>query len=97
MSKAAARTLAQRCRALEAEGLDAVEAERQAFDEVLSESNSGVGIGPSLYEDFLQAYAPEQRRLRGVYYTPAPVVAERQIPLAFRLVDSFSTSRGGHA
>ena len=75
MSKAAARTLAQRCRALEAKGLDAVAAERQAFDEVLSESNSGVGIGPSLYEDFLQAYAPEQRRLRGVYYTPAPVVA----------------------
>jgi len=33
------------------------------------------GHSPNLYEDFLQAYAPEQRRTLGVYYTPAQLVA----------------------
>jgi hypothetical protein len=74
MSKAVARALAQRCRALEAEGLAAEEAERLAFEEVLADASSTADIAPNLYEDFLQAYAPEQRRARGVYYTPAPVV-----------------------
>lgn len=27
------------------------------------------------YETFLAAYAPEKRKVRGVYYTPAPVVS----------------------
>src|SRR5216684_8870540 len=75
MSKAVARALAQRCRLLRAQGLDAAEAEKLAFEEFLREPNSTTDIGSNLYEDFLHAYAPEQRRLRGVYYTPAPVVA----------------------
>src|SRR5712691_8723189 len=79
MSKAAARALAQRCRELHGQGLDAVTAERLTFEEFLRDPTSA--NGPSLYEDFLQAYAPEQRRLRGVYYTPAPVVAA-QVRLA---------------
>jgi predicted helicase len=86
MSKAVARALAERCRALQASGLAADAAERLAFDELLSERSSGEGIGPHLYEDFLEAYAPEQRRLRGVYYTPGPVVAA-QVRLAGDLLE----------
>jgi hypothetical protein len=86
MSKAAARALAQRCRELHRQGLDAVAAERRAFDEFLGDPNSQMANGPTLYEDFLQAYAPEQRRLRGVYYTPAPVVAA-QVRLAADLLE----------
>jgi hypothetical protein len=86
MSKAVARALAERCRALQASGLAADAVERRAFDELLSERSSGEGIGPNLYEDFLAAYAPEQRRLRGVYYTPGPVVAA-QVRLAGDLLE----------
>src|SRR5258708_8468685 len=79
MSKTVARALAGRCRALEADGLDAVAAERLTFAEFLRDGQASAT--PNLYEDFLEAYAPEQRRLRGVYYTPGPVVAA-QVRLA---------------
>src|SRR5258708_12394712 len=79
MSKTVARALAGRCRALEADGLDAVAAERLTFAEFLRQGQASAT--PNLYEDFLEAYAPEQRRLRGVYYTPGPVVAA-QVRLA---------------
>src|SRR5258707_7294968 len=84
MSKAVARALAERCRALEAVGLAAVAAEQLTFAEFLRDGQASVP--PNLYEDFLEAYAPEQRRLRGVYYTPGPVVAA-QVRLAGDLLE----------
>src|SRR5258708_3267671 len=84
MSKAVARALAQRCRALEGNGHGAIEAGRLAFEEFLGAGQASVT--PNLYEDFLQAYAPEQRRQRGVYYTPGPVV-RAQVRLAADLLE----------
>jgi hypothetical protein len=81
-----ARALARRCRELQARGLNAAAAERLTFDEFLGEPASRLANAPNLYEDFLHAYAPEQRRARGVYYTPAPVVAA-QVRLAADLLE----------
>ncbi len=44
------------------------------------------------YEDFLQAYDPELRELRGVYYTPEPVVG-----YIVRSVDELLRTRFGRA
>src|SRR5579859_5650050 len=85
MSQALARALAERCRALQTGGMEACAAERHTFEELLREPTSQTSIDPHLYEDFLQAYAPGQRRARGVYYTPAPVVAA-QVHLAADLL-----------
>ncbi|MCA1648131.1 MAG: N-6 DNA methylase [Chloroflexi bacterium] len=82
---ALARTLTQRCRDLHRQGLDAATAERLTFAEFLAEPSGRPSSSPNLYEHFLQAYAPEQRRARGVYYTPAPVVAA-QVRLAADLL-----------
>ena len=55
------------------------------------------------YEDFLAAYDPELREVRGVYYTPEPVVsyivrsADRLLRDRFRLQDGLAeTSAGGN-
>jgi hypothetical protein len=63
-----ARRLAARCRELEQQGLDAVDAEGSAFDELAQ------GATTDVYQDFLTAYAPKRRREYGVYYTPKEVV-----------------------
>src|SRR5438132_14205752 len=75
MSKILARALAQRCKALRAQGLDVASAERLTFEEFVRDPTSGIADSPNLYEEFLHAYAPEQRRARGVYYTPGALVA----------------------
>ena len=88
MSQAVARALAERCRELQAYGLDATAAEKSAFEELLRDPKARAATcsAPMLYEDFLKAYAPDQRRARGVYYTPAPVVAA-QVRLAADLLE----------
>jgi hypothetical protein len=65
--------------------MEASAAERLTFEEFLRDRQAGTSSEPNLYEDFLRAYAPEQRRARGVYYTPAPVVAA-QVRLAADLL-----------
>jgi hypothetical protein len=89
--KSLALRLARRFRALRALGADAVEAERCAFSELLATREPEDQL-PRLYEDFLQASAPEKRRSHGVYYTPACVV-ESQV----RLVDEVLRHRLGCA
>jgi hypothetical protein len=86
MSKRVARALAVRCRELRAQGLDAPSAERLTFEEFLGDPTADMAESPNLYEDFLQAYAPTQRRARGVYYTPAQLVAA-QVRLAADLLE----------
>ena len=72
--KRLASELAERCRAL-ANELGPTEAERRAFEEVLARGDAdALAFWPHLYQHFLDAYAPDRRRLRGVYYTPAEVV-----------------------
>lgn len=73
-SRALARELARRCRGLRELGLDAAAAERQAFEEFFDRHGPAAAAWPDLYPDFLDAYAPEQRRAHGIYYTPAAVV-----------------------
>ncbi len=46
------------------------------------------------YETFLHAYAPHQREVRGVYYTPAPVVAYVVSSLHTLLRAHFGRSQG---
>src|SRR5207245_3658144 len=67
-------------------GLEASDEQRRTFDEILHQPNASLSSWPNLYEAFLNAYAPEQRRTRGVYYTPAPVVAA-QVRLAADLLE----------
>jgi hypothetical protein len=81
-----ARALAERCRGLRRDGWGAAEAERLTFEEFLRQTAALGSVQPNLYEDFLAAYAPEQRRARGVYYTPAPLVAA-QVRLAADLLE----------
>ena len=80
-AKRLARAVAQRCRALCAH-LDQPQAERQAFEEVLGRGALDPRAWPNLYQDYLDAFAPERRRAGGVYYTP-PAVVQAQV----RLVD----------
>ncbi len=53
------------------------------------------------YEDFLAAYDPELREMRGVYYTPEPVVSwivrsvDRLLRDRFGLVDGLASTTGG--
>jgi hypothetical protein len=72
-AKRLARQVAQRCRALCAD-LDQQQAERQAFEEVLGRGELDPRAWPNLYQDYLDAFSPEQRRASGVYYTPTEVV-----------------------
>jgi len=83
------RELAERCRAL-ANEVDPREAERRAFEEVLARGDVDPQAWPHVYQDFLDAFAPEQRRARGVYYTPAEVVRAQ-----VRLVDDLLCRRLG--
>ena len=83
------RELAERCRALANEA-DPGEAERRAFEEVLARGDVDPQAWPHVYQDFLDAFAPEQRRARGVYYTPAEVVRAQ-----VRLVDDLLRWRLG--
>lgn len=46
------------------------------------------------YEDFLQAYDPELRELRGVYYTPEPVVSYIVRSIDYILKNQFSKPLG---
>lgn len=82
MTKGLARSLAARCGELRDSGLDAAAAERLTFDEFLHDhTTAAASAQPNVYEAFLKAFAPEQQRAHGVYYTPAPVVAA-QVRLA---------------
>jgi hypothetical protein len=81
--------LAERCRALATE-LDPGEAERRAFEEVLARGDVDLQGWPHLYQDFLDAFAPNLRRSRGVYYTPSEVVRAQ-----VRLVDDVLKERLG--
>lgn len=83
------RELAERCRTL-AKEVDPREAERRAFEEVLARGDVDPQAWPHVYQDFLDAFAPEQRRARGVYYTPAEVVRAQ-----VRLVDDLLRRRLG--
>jgi len=74
-----AQELATRCHDL-GKDLDPRDAERRAFEEVLARGDVDLLTWPHLYQDFLDAFAPEQRRARGVYYTP-PEVVEAQVQL----------------
>jgi Type ISP C-terminal specificity domain/N-6 DNA Methylase len=76
-----AQELAMRCRVL-GKDLDPRDAERRAFEEVLARGDVDRQAWSHLYQDFLDTFAPERRRARGVYYTPLEVV-EAQV----RLVD----------
>jgi Type ISP C-terminal specificity domain len=79
--RAVVRSLAVRCRALVQSALERGEslsvaeaaAERRTFEEFLRQAENSPAW-PELYQDFLNAYAPHQRRRHGVYYTPAGVV-----------------------
>ena len=52
--------------------------DRADMDAILADfgnQNSGQDPVVHFYEDFLHAYDPALREMRGVYYTPAPVVS----------------------
>ena len=74
MAMRLARQIAERYLALRANGLAAAEAERQAFEEFLSEVDSSSIDLTNLYPEFVAQTNPEAKRVHGVYYTPGAVV-----------------------
>jgi hypothetical protein len=82
--------LVERFRELCEHGLGALDAERQVFDELLTQK--GGQPSADLYERFLAASAPDARRRHGVYFTP-PEVVRAQV----RLVDDVLRTRLGCA
>ena len=80
--------LAERFRELRELGVDALDAERRVFDELLKQTDFQAPA--DLYERFLEASAPEARRREGVYFTP-PEVVRAQV----RLVDDLLRKRLG--
>ncbi|HLZ32215.1 MAG TPA: type ISP restriction/modification enzyme [Chloroflexota bacterium] len=90
-TKALAKVLAARCRALrddllasgaerEVAAADAA-AERRVFAEVLASEGADGVDWTYLYQEFVGAFAPARRRALGVYYTPLEVV-RAQVRLA---------------
>ncbi|MBV8718967.1 MAG: N-6 DNA methylase [Chloroflexi bacterium] len=87
----------ERYRALQAAGLSAHEAEAHAFGELAAVPNSASPA--DLYERFLRACRPAERRQHGVYFTP-PAVVHAQVQLVHALLqerlgcpDGFGNSR----
>src|SRR6266516_6370809 len=85
-----AQQVAQRYRGLRAQSQEPAEAERRAFDDVLARGDLEPRDLFCLYEDFLRVSAPEQRRRRGVFYTPIQLVGAQ-----VRLIDDVLRSRLG--
>jgi hypothetical protein len=86
-----ARRLAARCRELGQHGRDAATAERLTFEEFLGDAHAP---SPMLYQQFLDAYAPAQRRRVGVYYTPPEIVGV-QVRLAAEVLEQRLGCRDG--
>jgi predicted helicase len=68
-----------------------------AMDEVLKDFGKGTGKEDPVvhfYETFLTAYDPKMRELRGVYYTPEPVVSYIVRSVDHLLMTRFNRTRG---
>ena len=67
---------------------------------ILEDFGKGVGPGPCrdpavhFYETFLSAYDPKLRELRGVYYTPEPVVSYIVASIDWLLREKFGLKEG---
>src|SRR5262249_4456079 len=67
---------------------------RQTFAGFLVRPDREPGAWPGLYEDFLQATAPEARRSHGVYFTPSALVGAQVRMVETVLRERFASKEG---